>query len=169
MKKFTCSVQALLVVIVFTASLSAQDNQIVSEYAFWKDTSARSERFIRDRVIDRMPPQYPASSIEAKSQGEVIVIVVFDESGKVDFAKVVKSPDQAISEEVINAVKKWTFQPLVFNSQLRRVQGHLRFIFEIENGISTVSDAPIKLQKTKCVECNNYRLQVFRHLKATRR
>ena len=166
MKKLICFIQTLLVVIGFTVSLSAQDNQSVSEYAFWKDASPRFELFIRRRVIDQTHPQYPASSIEAKSQGEVTAFVVFDESGKVDFVKVIKSPDQAISEEVINAVKKWTFQPLVFNSQLKRVQGHLRFIFEIKNGTPTVSDAPVELQKAKCIECFEYQRRVWLEVKA---
>jgi TonB family protein len=157
----------LILMTVFSTSSLAQNNQIDSDYSFWENSVARSELFIRNRAIEQPLPVYSASAVAAKIQGQVTIFVVFDASGKVDFTKVVKSPEQAISDEVTSAVKKWTFQPLKYNFQMRRVQGVLRFIFEIKDDVPTVSAPPMEIQRSKCIECNEYVLKVLRRVKAS--
>lgn len=160
MRKLAYFVQIYVIVaFVCVTSTLAQNDQSDSEYSFWKNSVSRTEFFVRAAAKEQLLPVYPVSAIEAKEQGVVTVYVVFDELGKVSWTKILKSPSQAISDEVINVVKKWEVEPFVFSGERRRVNSHLRFVFEIKDNIPAVSAPSLQVQKTTCTECNDFRVK----------
>jgi len=68
-------------------------------------------------MLTKVTPVYPASAKEAKIQGEVVLHAIIDESGKVEQIAVISSPDSALSNSSIEAVRQWTYKPYLLNGK----------------------------------------------------
>lgn len=54
---------------------------------------------------------YPEMAKRAKTQGKVYVLVLINEKGNVDDAKVIKGIGQGCDEQAVSAIKKFKFTP----------------------------------------------------------
>ena len=65
------------------------------------------------QVIRDVKPNYTASALKARIEGNVVMEAVVREDGSVGDVKVTKSLDteHGLDEEAVKAMKKWEFQP----------------------------------------------------------
>ena len=65
------------------------------------------------QVISEVKPNYTASALKARIQGNVVMEAVVREDGSVGDVKVTKSLDteHGLDEEAVKAMKKWEFKP----------------------------------------------------------
>lgn len=83
---------------------------------------------LNGRAITMPLPKYPADARAAGASGEVGVRVVFDESGKVIWAKAV-SGHQLLRAAAENAARRTTFRPVTLSGQPMKVSGVLLYKF----------------------------------------
>lgn len=60
---------------------------------------------------------YPKLAVSAKVEGKVYVLVLVNEKGDVDDAKIVKGIGAGCDEEAVKAIKKTKFSPGIHNGQ----------------------------------------------------
>jgi protein TonB len=60
---------------------------------------------------------YPKMAISAKVEGKVYILVLVNEKGDVDDAKIVKGIGAGCDEEAVKAIKKTKFLPGIHNGQ----------------------------------------------------
>lgn len=82
-------------------------------------------------VLNKVTPVYPASAKEAKIQGEVVLHAIIDENGKVEQLAVVSSPDNALSQSSIDAVRQWTYKPYLLNGKPTAVDTTINVNFSL--------------------------------------
>ena len=63
------------------------------------------------RVMIQTSPVYPGELRGKKLEGEVMLIFIVDDAGRVTSPKVVKSTHQAFEKPALDAVKQWKFEP----------------------------------------------------------
>lgn len=61
--------------------------------------------------LTRVAPRYPEEARKNRVQGKVVLEAVIDEKGDVVRVTTLESPDPALAEAAIEAVKKWTYEP----------------------------------------------------------
>ena len=61
--------------------------------------------------LTRVAPRYPEEARKNRVQGKVVLEAVIDEKGNVVRVTTLESPDPALAEAAIEAVKKWTYEP----------------------------------------------------------
>jgi TonB family protein len=89
-------------------------------------------------------PSYPISSSAASHTGVAVVEVVVSPSGKVTGTQVLESPDEAIADAVVSAVKRWTFHPFLTKGGAIGMKSRLIFYFRAVEGHSSVVDATVE-------------------------
>lgn len=62
-------------------------------------------------VISAVPPVYPAALRRAGVEGRVVLLVVVDEQGRVEEARVERSSRPEFEAPALEAVRKWRFRP----------------------------------------------------------
>lgn len=87
-----------------------------------------SEGVLLGNVLTRSMPVYPASARQLRVQGEVLVEILIDESGRVVEARAIEGP-QLLRQAAEESARRWTFKPTILNGQAVRSQGRLRFVF----------------------------------------
>jgi periplasmic protein TonB len=92
-----------LIMLISPAKINAQD-----EYAAVAETAPApvGGEAALYKTID-----YPDMAKRAKTQGKVYVLVLVNEKGVVDDAKVIKGIGQGCDEEAVSAIKKFKFTP----------------------------------------------------------
>ena len=63
------------------------------------------------RVMMQTSPVYPSELRGKKLEGEVMLIFIVDDAGRVTSPKVEKSTHQAFEKPALDAVKQWKFEP----------------------------------------------------------
>ena len=65
------------------------------------------------KVVRNVKPNYTASALKARIEGNVVMEAVVREDGSVGDVKVTKSLDteHGLDEEAVKAMKKWEFKP----------------------------------------------------------
>lgn len=63
------------------------------------------------RVMIQTSPVYPGELRGKKIEGDVVVIFVVDDAGRVSSPKVLKSTHAAFDKPALDAVKQWKFEP----------------------------------------------------------
>jgi protein TonB len=66
-------------------------------------------------AVKKIEPNYTDVARKASIAGIVIVEAIIDEHGNVDNVKVIKGLPMGLSEEAVEAVKKWKFRPGTLN------------------------------------------------------
>jgi TonB family protein len=61
--------------------------------------------------ISGSPPRYPERARQRKQEGRVTIQMIVTEEGVPTELEVIESAGQLLDEAVLNAVKKWTFEP----------------------------------------------------------
>lgn len=62
-------------------------------------------------LLERVSPVYPEAARKEGITGVVVVEVVIDETGAVNEARALESPNEALTEAAIAAVRQWRFEP----------------------------------------------------------
>jgi protein TonB len=63
------------------------------------------------RLVHKVPPTYPPELRQAKIEGTVYVVFVVDKDGRVEQPTIESSPHQALDGPVLEAVRRWRFEP----------------------------------------------------------
>lgn len=88
----------------------------------WAEAQTEKQLPTPTRVVEpSIPADYRGKGIE----GEVVVLIVIDEQGRVSNIEVERSTDRRYEEAVINAVRLWRFEPARENGQPRAVKARL--------------------------------------------
>lgn len=77
----------------------------------------------------QIPPNYPAEMQRNKVSGDVVLMLVLDEKGRVREAKVERSSNPAFERPAIDAAKQWMFEPAVKDGKpvRARLRAPIRF------------------------------------------
>lgn len=62
-------------------------------------------------VLSAVPPVYPAALRRAGVEGRVVLLVVVDEQGRVEEARVERSSRPEFEAPALEAIRKWRFRP----------------------------------------------------------
>ena len=63
------------------------------------------------RLVHKVAPVYPSEVRQAKIEGTVYVVFVVDRDGRVQQPAIESSPHQALDGPVLEAVRRWRFEP----------------------------------------------------------
>lgn len=85
---------------------------------------------LRKAATKKVAPEYPSVDCQTRVQGEVVVVILVDETGKVIDAGATSGP-ALLREASIRAAKKWEFQPLLKDGQPVKFTGTLTFRFNL--------------------------------------
>ena len=92
------------------------------------------EAVVRKLATKAVMPEYPESSVRAKTQGVAVVAVSIDENGKLRSVDLVEAPDEATGNAVVKAVQQWEFQRALTEGNPVAVLGKITFYFIQEHG-----------------------------------
>jgi TonB family protein len=67
--------------------------------------------------ISRTPPKYPEEARKNHLEGQVILEAIIDQGGSVVSTKVLKSPDETLSQASVDAVRTWVYKPATRNGK----------------------------------------------------
>ncbi len=87
----------------------------------------------KPRTLFQVPPLYPSELRRKKMAGTVYVLFVVDQQGRVLDPKIESSPDTAFERPVIDAVKRWRFEPGSRNGQKVQCKMRLPIRFSAES------------------------------------
>ena len=72
---------------------------------------------IAGRIISKPNPIFPASARERHVQGTVVLHVIIGKQGTIRDLELVSTPDDALAESAMDAVRRWTYQPYLLNGK----------------------------------------------------
>jgi protein TonB len=82
-------------------------------------------------LVDHVePPKYPEQALESRTQGDVILKVVVDESGKVILSTPVEG-DPLLTAASVDALREFHFRPYLLNGIPLKVESQVGFHFSI--------------------------------------
>ena len=86
------------------------------------------------QVIRDVKPNYTASALKARIEGNVVMEAVVREDGSVGDVKVTKSLDteHGLDEEAVKAMKKWEFKPGTKDGKPVRVAVQVEMTFTLK-------------------------------------
>jgi len=73
-------------------------------------------KVIESRIIQRVPPVYPANAKTAGVQGAVELTILIGTDGKVQNAAILSGPP-LLTKAALDAVLQWVYQPYMLNGQ----------------------------------------------------
>lgn len=82
--------------------------------------------------ISAPQPQYTEIARKARVQGVVIVQAIIDKTGNVTNVKVLKGLPMGLSEQAVEAIKKWKFEPATLNGKPVDVYYNLTVNFRLQ-------------------------------------
>ncbi len=100
----------------------------ISQPAPQKDVEAPVSSSVHVAILKRFPVLYPESADTQGVQGEVVLSVLFDESGQMQEAEVT-SGSPILAAAALDSVKKWTIDPFTEDGQPVKVRIPLTFTF----------------------------------------
>jgi protein TonB len=68
------------------------------------------------RIVQRVPPVYPANAKTAGVQGAVELSITIGTDGKVQNAAILAGPP-LLTQAALDAVSQWVYQPFMLNGQ----------------------------------------------------
>jgi TonB family protein len=99
-----------------------------------------SECGFRVDATRKVMPDFPEEALAAGAQGAVVLSLYHDSQGNAAKIKVVESPQRALTEAAIKAVKQWKWRLFMSGGIDRPILGKLSFVFIIEDGAGRVED-----------------------------
>lgn len=73
------------------------------------------------KLVKSVPPVYPEDAKKAGKEGIVIIEATTGVDGKVASAKILKPVDPELDQAALDAVKQWTYEPMLINGQPKGV------------------------------------------------
>jgi TonB family protein len=88
-------------------------------------------RVMESRVVQRIPPVYPANARTARVQGTVQLSVTIGPDGRVQDVQALSGPAM-LTQAAVQAVAQWVYQPFLLNGQAVSVQttADVNFVLE---------------------------------------
>jgi TonB family protein len=80
------------------------------------------------KVVSRVLPVYPPLARQARTEGDVVLDIVIDKSGKVSALSVISGPP-TLRQAALDAVRHWRYEPTVLNGQPISVQTEVTIRF----------------------------------------
>lgn len=86
------------------------------------------------KLMNEALPEYPASALENRVQGDVFVDIVVDENGRVQTAKAVDCMNCSLilGDAAVETIKKWEYQPTLLDGSPARVSSWVALRFKVE-------------------------------------
>ncbi len=81
--------------------------------------------------LSREPPALPQEAIAANIQGDVLVRIYFDASGRVERVEVLQSAHELLSNAVVSAVSTWRVRPYIREGKAASFVAHQVFTFKL--------------------------------------
>jgi TonB family protein len=88
------------------------------------------------KALEPPRPAYPPGAAARGLEGSVALFATIKTDGSVSDVVVLKSPDQALAEEAIPAVKKSRYQPMKLNGRPVETQMTIVFNFRLQYGVA---------------------------------
>lgn len=88
-----------------------------------------SGRVMRQLVVTRIEPVYPAEAIPLDAKGDVLVVALVSQTGEVQEVQPISGPEM-FRRAAIDAVKQWRFTPYLNEGQAVSVQTTVNLHFE---------------------------------------
>lgn len=85
----------------------------------------------RLRVLAIELPAIPQDAVDRYVTGQVFVRFTIAQTGMVESPQIVSSPDEALSESVLKAMRAWRFSPATRGGEIVRVETDIRFNFQL--------------------------------------
>jgi protein TonB len=80
-------------------------------------------------LVRGMRPQMPRAAIAQGIGGAVQVEMVFDESGRVESVRVLRSSHEILSDAVLLAVKDWRIEPPIRDGKAQKTVARQNYVF----------------------------------------
>ena len=85
----------------------------------------------RLRVLAIELPAMPQDAIDRYVEGPVVVKFTITQAGTMDSVEIVSSPDQALSESALKAIRTWRFSPATRGGEIVSVKTDIRISFRL--------------------------------------
>ena len=90
-----------------TISCSDDDKLRISDFSFEHDDSL----YEYPKILETTPPSVVFDPENEEHSGKVVVRFMLQEDGVVNLFKTIEAPNEFIAQSVIDAIKKWKFEP----------------------------------------------------------
>ena len=84
-------------------------------------------------VIHRVKPRYTGTAKKLGIQGTVVLSLLIDTDGRVADLTVLRSLPFGLTQNAVEAVRQWLFEPCTFNEKPVRVRYTLTVVFRLES------------------------------------
>ena len=81
--------------------------------------------------LTSVPPAYPEEARKNRVQGKVLLEAVVDEKGIVAKVGTLESPDPALADAAVEAVKRWTYKPATLKGKPVKVRMTITVNFKL--------------------------------------
>jgi protein TonB len=85
------------------------------------------------RLVHQVPPAYPLDLRKRRIEGTVYVVFVVDREGRVQQPEVESAPHEAFTSPVLEAVRRWRFEPAVVRGDKVRAKLRVPIRFSAES------------------------------------
>jgi len=96
-----------------------------------QERSTVDKKIVPPKLIRKVEPIYPKEAINAHIEGTVVVEATTDIHGQVQKVEVMNSVPE-LDQAVIDAIKKWIYEPMVINGKPRGVIFTIAFQFRLD-------------------------------------
>lgn len=107
--------------------------ETAAESASLLDTFNVADLEKQPELIASVAPKYPSELRKAKVEGNVTILFVLDENGRVEDARIDKSSRPEFEEPALEAVRKWKFKPGLKDGEPVRTYMKLPIKFSINS------------------------------------
>ena len=84
------------------------------------------------KLLRSVAPTMPRQAIERGIQGDVYAELVIEADGTVSSVRILKSPDELLSQAAIEAMKQWLFSPLIVQGVAKQFKAKQVYAFRIQ-------------------------------------
>jgi protein TonB len=84
-------------------------------------------------AIRRVEPRYTGTARKVGIEGTVVLSLLIDTDGRVTDITVLRSLPFGLSQNAVEAVRQWLFEPCTFNGEPVRVRHALSVVFRLES------------------------------------
>jgi protein TonB len=88
----------------------------------------------RPEAVSQVPPTYPAELRKAKIEGQVTLVFILGEDGRVEDARVENSSRPEFEKPALEAIRKWRFRPGEKDGQKVRSYVRIPMKFRVNSG-----------------------------------